>query len=129
MRALLLPGPAHKMDSNEMITCGELRERGRAFERSEALVTVFADWELLHAADADARAQADTRRLRWLAAEHDLSEHVAFVPPQKARWRSLSTAMSSRIGVLANLLHRRLRRSPSLASSPSNGSTRRGGSI
>ena len=83
MRALLLPGPAHKMDSNEMITCGELRERGRAFERSEALVTVFADWELLHAADADARAQADTRRLRWLAAEHDLSEHVAFVAASK----------------------------------------------
>ena len=66
------------------VTCADLRARGRGFERAETLVHMFSDAELLHNADGDVRAQADTRRLRWLSADHDISQHVTFVAASKA---------------------------------------------
>ena len=47
MRALLLPGDEEAGEGDAaVITCDELRARGRGFERSESLITVFADWEV-----------------------------------------------------------------------------------
>ena len=74
MRALLLPTAEASSDAQRQpVTCGGLRAHGRAFERSLALVTLFQDWDVLVVADAQKRTETDARRLRWLAADFDLS--------------------------------------------------------
>ena len=77
MRELLLEAQMEAVsDAPPPITCEQLRALSRAWDRSEALVTVFADCELLYDSSAEDKVAMDTRRLRWLAAEYDLNRQV-----------------------------------------------------